>query len=145
MRKWPKEGSIEMKPEKAVQRVILEAMKNWSALDADANRQFYTSSDKAVFFDFTPMQYLGWKTYVSEIKKVQKSIKRFKIALNDDLQIHVQGHFAYAHCTWKMDFLFIDGTRQKLKGRLTEVLEKRKGNWVIVHEHASIPTPHATT
>ncbi len=126
----------------AVRHVILEAMKNWSNLDADANRAYYTSSDRAVFFDFTPMQYVGWKTYVREIKRVQESIRRFRISLNKDLTIQVRGKLAYAHGTWKMDFQFVDGSRKRLRGRLTEVLEKCRGKWMIVHEHASVPTPH---
>lgn len=126
----------------AVRRVIVAAMKNWSWLDADANQAYYTSSDQAVFFDFTPMQYVGWETYATEIKKVQESIRKFKITLRDDLAVRVCGRVAYAHGTWKMDFLFTDGTRKHLQGRLTEVLEKEKGKWMIVHEHASIPTPH---
>jgi ketosteroid isomerase-like protein len=126
----------------AVRRVILEAMKNWSNLDADANQAYYTSSDRAVFFDFTPMQYVGWKNYVREIKKVQESIRKFRISLNKDLTIQVRGKLAYAHGTWKMDFQFVDGSRKRLRGRLTEVLEKCRGKWMIVHEHASVPTPH---
>jgi ketosteroid isomerase-like protein len=127
---------------RAVRRVIVAAMKNWSRLDADANQAFYTSSAQAVFFDFTPMQYVGWASYASEIKKVQESIRKFKITLRDDLKVSVRGRMAYAHGTWKMDFLFTDGAQKKLQGRLTEVLEKQKGKWIIVHEHASIPTPH---
>jgi ketosteroid isomerase-like protein len=129
------------KDEIEVRTSILRAMENWSALEADANEAYYTTSDKAVFFDFTPMQYVGWKTYRSEIEKVQDSIKEFKITLNDDLHVRVAGKFAYAHATWKMSFVFKDGTRRHLEGRLTEVLEKQKGQWKIVHEHASVPAP----
>ena len=123
-----------------VRTTILKAMENWSALAADANEAYYTTSDKAVFFDFTPMQYVGWETYKNEIKKVQDSIQEFRITLNNDLTVRVVGKVAYAHATWKMDFLFKDGTRRHLEGRLTEVLEKQKGRWKIVHEHASVPT-----
>jgi ketosteroid isomerase-like protein len=127
---------------RAVRHVVVAAMKNWSRLDADANQAYYTSSDHAVFFDFTPMQYVGWETYVSEIKKIQERIRRFKITLMDDLAVRVRGNTAFAHGTWKMDFVFADGSRRHLKGRLTEVLEKQAGKWIIVHEHASIPTTH---
>lgn len=127
--------------EQEVRNVIVKAMENWSALDAGANEAYYTTSDRAVFFDFTPMQFIGWKTYRSEIEKVQGSIQEFKITLNDDLRVRVVGKAAWAHGTWRMDFLYKDGKRVHLEGRLTEVLEKQKGRWKIVHEHASIPTP----
>lgn len=123
-----------------VRRIIFAAMRNWSKLKADANRAYYTPSDHAVFFDFTPMQYVGWQTYSSEIKKVQDSIRRFQITLHDDLAVRVLGRMAYAHGTWNMDFRFTDGSRRHLEGRLTEVLKKQKGKWRIVHEHASVPT-----
>jgi len=129
------------KDEIEVRQVILKAMENWSRLEADANEAYYTTSDKAVFYDFTPMQYVGWETYKNEIKKVQESIKEFKIILNDDLTVHVAGKVAWATATWKMDFQFKDGTTRHLEGRLTEVLEKQKGKWKIIHEHASVPTP----
>jgi len=123
-----------------IRRIIFAAMKNWSELKADANQAYYTPSDQAVFFDFTTMQYVGWERYSSEIKKVQESIRKFKITLHDDLAVRVLGRMAYAHGTWKMDFVFTDGSRRRLEGRLTEVLEKQKGKWIIVHEHASVPT-----
>lgn len=129
------------KDEQEVRTTILKAMANWSALDADSNAAYYTSSDRAVFFDFTPMQYVGWQTYLNEIKKVQKPIRNFKISLNDDLSVRVVGPVAWAHATWKMDFDYKDGTRRHVEGRLTEVLEKQHGKWKIVHEHASVPTP----
>jgi ketosteroid isomerase-like protein len=116
-------------------------MENWSALNADANQAYYTSSDRAVFFDFTPMQYVGWETYKNEIKKVQEAINEFKITLHDDLTVHVAGQLAWATATWKMDFRYRDGKARHLEGRLTEVLEKQKGKWRIVHEHASVPKP----
>ena len=125
-----------------VRQVIVAAMKNWSNLDAEANRVYYTSSTRAVFFDFTPMQYVGWDTYMNEIKKVQESIKQFKITLNDDLIVEVRGTMAYAHGTWRMNFVFTNGSRRRLSGRLTEILEKQIGKWKIVHEHASVPTPN---
>ncbi|MBZ5516674.1 MAG: nuclear transport factor 2 family protein [Acidobacteriia bacterium] len=105
--------------EQEVRATIRKAMENWSALEADANAAYYTTSDRAVYFDFTPMQYVGWETYKNEIKKVQESIRDFKIMLNDDLDVRVVG----------------------LEGRLTEVLEKQRGKWKIVHEHASVPAP----
>ena len=126
--------------EKKVRAGILRAMENWSALDAEANEAHYTASGSAVFFDFTPMQYVGWETYKNEIKKVQGDIKKFKITINDDLQVHVRGAVAWGHATWKMDFAFKDGKTLHLEGRLTEVLERHKGKWKIVHEHASVPT-----
>ena len=128
------------KEKQEIRAVILKAMENWSTLNADANAAYYTSSDRAVFFDFTPMQYIGWETYQNEIKKVQESIKQFKITLNDDLTVHVVGQLAWATATWKMDFLYQDGKTQHLEGRLTEVLEKQESKWRIVHEHASVPT-----
>ena len=130
------------KEKQKVRAVILKAMENWSALDAEANEACYTASDRAVFFDFTPMQYIGWETYKNEIKKVQESIQKFRITINDDLCVRVVGAVAWGHATWKMDFVFKDGTRRHLEGRLTEVLEKQKGKWKIVHEHASVPTPN---
>jgi ketosteroid isomerase-like protein len=125
----------------AIRGTILKAMENWSALDPDANDAYYTASESAVFFDFTPMEYVGWDNYKSEIKKVSENIQSFKITLNDDLRVHHAGRLGWATATWKMDFHFKDGRTRHLEGRITEVLEKQKGRWKIVHEHASVPAP----
>jgi ketosteroid isomerase-like protein len=129
------------KDERDVRATILKAMENWSRLDADANAAYYTSSDRAVFFDFTPMEYVGWEKYKAEIEKAQETIRHFQILLNDDLVVKVVGKIAWAHCTWKMDFDYKDGSARHLEGRLTEILEKQNAVWKIVHEHASVPTP----
>ena len=55
----------------------------------------------------------------------------------DDLQVRTVIFAAMKK--WKMDFTFVDGSRRHLEGRLTEVLEKQKGKWIIVHDHASVP------
>jgi len=122
-----------------IRETILKAMENWSALNAEANEGLYTKSERAIFFDFTPMQYVGWQTYKAEIDRVTESIREFKITLNDDLTVHRRGHVAWATSTWKMHFHFKDGKIRNIEGRLTEVLEKIRGKWVIVHEHASVP------
>ena len=36
-----------------------------------------------------------------------------------------------------------DGTKEDVEGRYTVVLEKRGDDWLIVHEHMSVPAPVA--
>jgi len=34
-----------------------------------------------------------------------------------------------------------DGTKEMIEGRWTAVFEKRGDNWIIVHDHFSVPLP----
>jgi ketosteroid isomerase-like protein len=131
---------VKVGPAEEVRRIILAAMANWSALNADANTAYYTAGDNAVFFDFCPMKYAGWENYRNEINRISEGIQKFQMTLNDDLTVHCVGKMAWASATWTMDFHYKDGTTRHLDGRLTEVLERQRGKWQIVHEHSSVPT-----
>ena len=59
--------------------------------------------------------------------------------MNDDLRVHRNGNLAWATATWKGELTRKEGDVQHMEGRYTAVLEKRGMNWLVIHEHMSVP------
>jgi uncharacterized protein (TIGR02246 family) len=58
----------------------------------------------------------------------------------DELRTHVSGDVAHAHMFTRYAGLSADGEELRaLTNRMTWVLERRDGNWKVVHEHSSSP------
>lgn len=55
----------------------------------------------------------------------------------EDLQIHVNGENAWAEFTWRFDAIRNDGSSHNTRGRETQVFEKDKDGWKLVHVHYS--------
>lgn len=59
---------------------------------------------------------------------------------NDDMKVHVVGkNWAWAHWTWHTVAIPPQGVRSEADGRTTFILEKRDGQWRVVHSHISEP------
>jgi len=55
------------------------------------------------------------------------------------LSITVEGSVAYTHYFDAETVIQADGTRDRVVYRITDVLRKRNGKWVVVMEHLSFP------
>ncbi len=113
----------------------------WETLDPANPAPFYAKDANNVFFDIAPLKYTGWSEYAEGVKKVVAPFSSAKFKLGDDVQVHPHGNLAWATATLHGDFMTKDGPTQSMDGRWTEVWEKRGGNWLIVHEHVSVPLP----
>lgn len=67
---------------------------------------------------------------------------RFGI-VSEQLSIHGDGDFAAANWIWRFTDLPADHGAMQTCLRATAILERRAGEWKIVHEHCSVPfDPH---
>jgi ketosteroid isomerase-like protein len=93
-----------------------------------------------VFFDVAPLKYKGWAEYK---RGVQKSIfdqtSGGKLTPNDDLKITRRGDVAWMTLTFHLSLAMKNGAAMELDCRHTAIWEKRRGKWLIVHEHVSTP------
>jgi len=122
---------------RALLQRVLDA---WSTLDPANAVPFYAHEPGHVFFDFAPMEYDGWAAYAEGVKKAAASYSSSKITLGPDVRVHNRGNFAWATATWHMELVAKQGgTQQVMNGRWTVLWEKRGENWIIVHEHFSVP------
>ena len=73
--------------------------------------------------------------------EIFKTMKSLTIKVNDVAQVHHAGNAAWA--TAAVDGGLEDGSRLKIDARWTSLWEKRGNDWLIVHEHFSVPMPEA--
>lgn len=127
---------------KALMRKELDA---WETLDPEKAAPFYAQEADHAFFDIAPLKYTGWVEYAEGVKKFVADIASLKFTLNDDARTHVRGNLAWATATLRFDMLTKGGAKVPLDARWTLVWEKRGKDWLVVHEHTSVPLPPAAS
>jgi ketosteroid isomerase-like protein len=61
------------------------------------------------------------------------------VTLGKDAVPHQRGNLAWATTTWQADSVKKDGSKEAMDGGWTVVWEKRGADWLVVHEHFSVP------
>lgn len=132
------QGSPATEELKALMQKITDA---WCTLDPSKAAPFYATEGKHVFYDIAPLKYTGWKEYADAAQKMFAGVSSLKITLGNDVQTHRRGNVAWGTATWKMELVSKDGKKETPEGRWTLIWEKRGDNWLVVHEHFSVPLP----
>ena len=83
---------------------------------------------------------VGWDTLKKLIEDQNAALSQTKIT-SRDLAIHFSktGDFSWATCLWNFTATVGDKSFELPEVRCTWLLEKREGQWVIVHFHKSVP------
>jgi len=113
----------------------------WSDLDPAKAAPFYAKEGDHVFFDIAPLKYTGWTEYAEGVPKAFSAYSSGKFTLGKDLRVHRHGNLTWVTATWRAELLKKDGIKENAEGRYTAILEKRGDDWLIVHEHMSVPAP----
>jgi ketosteroid isomerase-like protein len=111
----------------------------WSALDPAKAAPFYAKDADLDFYDIAPMKYHGWAEYADGVKTQFAPFTSAKFTVGDDVRTHQVGNTAWGTATWHGELLKKDGGKQALDGRYSCVWEKRGKEWLVVHEHMSVP------
>ena len=122
----------------ALLQKIVEA---WSSTDASGVAHFYAQEPGHVYYDITPTKYNGWQEYAAGYKKLMTDYSSVRFVLGPDAQAHEHGNLAWSTTTWRAELVKKDGTKERLEGRWTAIFERRGDNWIIVHDHFSVPLP----
>jgi|SRR5579862_171120 len=131
----PKKMSKGGMPDKALMQKIWDG---WSTLDPANTAAFYAKGPQ-VFFDIAPLKYNSWDEYEAGVKKELAGYKSAKFTVNDDAQIHSAGQTVWGTATVKFDMMEKSGKDNQGDMRWTVIWQKQKGEWLIVHEHVSVP------
>jgi len=113
----------------------------WDSLDPSKVASFYSKDPNNVYFDISPLKFKGWAEYAEVAGKSLAGARGAKWAPNgDDFNVIKSGNLAVTTLT--MNLLFTDkaGVTTKMQVRDTDVWEKEGSNWLIVHEHVSVPS-----
>ncbi len=123
--------------DKAVMQQVWDA---WCTLDPANSGKFYGKEKSHVFYDITPLQYHGWAEYEAGVKPVLAQWKSAKCKVNYDGQIREESPMmAWSASTVTLDAIKQDGKPEKLTVRWTAIWHKHGANWVIAHDHTSVP------
>lgn len=97
-------------------------------------------ADMVVYGSDAPEHWTGWEPLKEAVSQMMPALENVKISVKSlTIKVHPTGQVAWFSEIWDWDFL-MDGKSIHSPGqRLTGVLEKRNGEWVIVQIHNSVP------
>jgi uncharacterized protein (TIGR02246 family) len=138
------EPAIDIDAEKAAVKAVLDRyIQAFQTRNREGVAEVYAHDEDLVVFGSNPLdRRVGWKMTEAYIDKYFASVDRIEIGLNDQrIKVHRSGEAA-----WFSEVLYWKEV-EKAKTfaidslRITGVLERRDGRWVIVQLHASGPEP----
>jgi ketosteroid isomerase-like protein len=137
-------AAAQSKDDQDLRALVPKIAHSWENMDFAKIDPYYAADSNLAFFDLAPRKYANWAEYRAGAQKGLFDPNRsLKVTLNDDLSVHHSGNLAWATFTWKGDIVGKQGAQSHLDARWTMILERRKGQWVVVHEHVSVPLPSA--
>ena len=124
-------------------KMIEEYYAAWSQLNTDVPAKYYAKDADLVFYDIAPMKYNGWKEYHDGVQKYFfDTATSAKLVPNmNDLKVTRRGDVAWTTLTFRLTSTLKAGGTTQLDARHTAIWERRGGQWLIVHEHVSVPLP----
>lgn len=119
-------------------KTMREMWKAYGRLDVDGVLGFYApDSDVVVFGSGADEVYVGPKQAKRGLKRDFSQTRSVKVGLSK-VRISAAGKVAWlaANCRFTVH---VAGCDVDMAGRLTAVLEKRKGRWLIMQSHFAMP------
>jgi ketosteroid isomerase-like protein len=131
-------ANVAREPSKELMQKILDA---WSSGNFDNVKPYYDKSPSNAYYDVLPLKYTGLQQYIEGVKSAFGSYQSVKLSMNDDAQAHRSGNMGYGAATIRIDLTDKAGQAESLHARWTAVWEKKGNDWLVVHEHTSVPMP----
>lgn len=129
--------------EAAVKAVLDRYIQAFRTRNREGVAQVYAHDEDLVVFGNNPLdRRVGWKMTQEYIDKYFASVDRIEIGLKDQrIKVHRSGEAAWF--SEVLDWKEVEkGKTFAIKGlRISGVLERRDGRWVIVQLHGSGPEP----
>jgi ketosteroid isomerase-like protein len=111
-----------------------------NAKDVNAIMKVYVADESLFVFDvIPPRQYVGAEAYAkdwTDFLALFKGSLKLKIS---DLSVTADGTMGFGHSIQRVTGSDTKGHPVDLTVRVTDVYRKISGNWLIVHEHISVP------
>jgi ketosteroid isomerase-like protein len=108
--------------------------------DLDAIMKVYEPGQALVVFDVVPpRQYVGTAAYRKDWQTFLDSFNGPITVELTDLDIGADRNLAYSHSIQRVAGTDKQGKELDLTVRVTDVYQKIRGRWLIIHEHVSVP------
>lgn len=112
----------------------------FKAKDVEAIMKAYAPGQALVVFDVVPpRQYVGVAAYRKDWQTFLGSFEGPITVELTDLDIGADRNLAYSHSIQRISGTDKQGKKLDLTVRVTDVYQRIRGRWFIVHEHVSVP------
>jgi ketosteroid isomerase-like protein len=111
----------------------------WGTLNPANAARFYSKGAERTFFDVAPLKYTGWSEYEAGVKKTFADYSSAKFTLTGGSHVAQRGNFAWATATGHGVLTKKSGPKDDMDFRWTVLWEKEGSDWLIIHEHVSVP------
>jgi len=111
----------------------------WGTLDPAKAARFYSKEAGRTFFDVAPLKYTGWGEYAAGVVKTFADYSSAKFTLTGTSHVAQRPNMAWATATGHGSFTKKAGGKDELDFRWTVIWEKEGDDWLIIHEHVSVP------
>lgn len=122
---------------------IDKVLAGWSSLDMAKVAPYYAKEPDLLFFDVSPFMYKGWAAYEEGFRKTSAEWQSASVRVGSEFKATRHGDHAWAVYTIDFSGVLKNGSKMEGPVRATVILEKRGADWIIVHEHVSMPMPEA--
>lgn len=117
----------------------------FKAKDVNAIMACYVPDQSLIVFDAVPpRQYTGAPAYRKDFEDLFAAFPGSVDGTLSDLDITVGGDVAYGHSIQHASLTDKNGKKLEVTVRVTDGYKKINGQWLISHEHISIPVDLAT-
>jgi uncharacterized protein (TIGR02246 family) len=115
------------------------------AKDVNAIMACYVPDQSLIVFDVVPpRQYTGAQAYRKDFEDLFAAFPGPSDGNLSDLDITVGGHVAYGHSIQHASLTDKNGKKLEVTVRVTDGYKKINSQWLISHEHVSVPVDLAT-
>jgi len=142
--KAPKPSPGQDKDKAQIEALYQQYIKAFNARDVNTIMSLYSPKDLFVFDVVPPREYPSWDAYKKDFEELFAAFPGPVQNNMSELSISAAGSLAYAHNIQSCNFTGKDGSKADLVVRVSDVLRKTNGKWLIVHEHVSVPVDLAT-
>jgi ketosteroid isomerase-like protein len=112
----------------------------WNSLNTDDPAVFYAKDKGFSLLRRHALRIPGWDKYKKGVEKnCFGRISGAKLTRNNDLRIVRRGRVAWMSLSFHLSLVLKAGGVLDFDCRHTAIWERRRGNWLIVHEHISKP------
>ena len=117
----------------------------FNAKDTTAIMSLYVPDDSLIVFDAAiPRQYTGAAAYAKDWNDFWTMFPGSATFTLSDLDVTVGGNVAYSHSIQHATMTDKKGKKMDMTVRVTDGYKKINGQWLISHEHVSVPVNFAT-
>lgn len=133
---------LPMADESQIDYMLSEMLGAWQIGDVEKLHSRYADDVSLVNGAWAP-PIIGWTNYLASYQENRTHMQRVSME-RSNTYIKVNGNVGWACYQWSFS-ADVDGKLMQSQGHTTVVVEKRNGQWIIVHNHTSlVPAPANT-